>query len=199
MKYLSIGEMSRVQSGLLVVLLLLFNSAVQASQTTRLPDCRQAANAFLAHPTQHTFITLVGADEARCWPAINSSVPNLQQLNQSVENGNRWAAKYLAMNLKRLDGGNLEDSLVALGQFSDHNMERLFIFAHEGRLTNHEFVNTLTMLPPSLGDNLQAQLDRLMIRRTKVMHVTQKDLLKQKVQALKAIDDFASEIKSHIP
>ncbi|HUW29648.1 MAG TPA: hypothetical protein VMV97_13665 [Sulfuriferula sp.] len=183
----------------LIVLSMLVSLGVQASGSAISPGCQEAVSAFLATPDKRTLIELSGSDDANCWAVIGSSNANLNQLIHSVEQGNRWAAQYLAKHLRNLDGGNLEDSLIALGQFSDHNMERLLIFANKGQLSKHELADALTMLPLSLSDNPQAQLDFLKARRNRVMRVTRKDLLEQRTQAFKAIDDFVSEIRSKNP
>lgn len=130
---------------------------------------------------------------------IGTSNPVLGQLNHWAEQGNRWAAQYLAKHARQLDGGNLEDALVALGQFSDHDMERLLIFANKGLLSKRELTDALTMLPSSLSDNPHAQLQLLSTRKSKVTRVTRKDLSQQRAQALTAISDFAAEIRSKNP
>src|ERR1700739_404793 len=101
----------------------------QASASSTVLGCKDAANAFIALPTKNTLAAVAGPDAATCWAVIASSNADLNHLEHWVEQGNRWAAQYLAKHLKQLDGGNLEDALVALGQFSDHNMERLLFFA----------------------------------------------------------------------
>jgi hypothetical protein len=191
---------SQSQRGCLIVLLLtVLGLSTQASGMATLPDCQKAAISFLNRPTQHTFATLVGGDDARCWPIIGSSNSNLQQLTGSVEKGNQWASRYLSTNLRNMDGGNLEDSLIALGRFADHKMERLLILAHAGKLSKQELVESLTMLPLSLSDDLPAQLTALKARRALVMRVNQDDLADQKTAALKAIDDFISQINAATP
>ena len=161
-------------------------------------DCQKAINAFLALPTKHTYAVLVSDGKSTCWPVIGSSNSNLILLAHSVEKGNQWAAEYLTENLRNLDGGNLEDSLIALGQFSDQNMERFLIFAKEGQLSEHEFTDALTMFPLSLGDDQYAQLNALKNRRNALIRVNQAALLAKKALAFKVIDDFISEIKATI-
>ena len=95
-----------------------------------------------------------------------------------------------------LDGGNLEDALVALGQFSEHNMQRFLSFANKGILSDHALRDALTMLPLSLTDDPQAQLRALSLRRRHAMSVNRNDLQQQRAEALKAIDDFAAEVRS---
>jgi hypothetical protein len=180
----------------IISLLMLVSVGFQASGNASVSGCQEAVEAFLSLPAERTLAAVSAADHAACWSAIASSNAYLNQLNHWAEQGNRWAAQYLAEHLRQLDGGNLEDALIALGQFSDHNMERLLLFANRGLLSKHELADALTMLPLSLSDNPQAQLDLLKARRNKVMHVIRKNLLGQKAQAVSAIDNFSSEIRS---
>jgi hypothetical protein len=96
--------------------------------------------------------------------------------------------------LKSADGGALEDSFLALGQFSDRNMKSFLALARTGILSRHQFVAALTMLPLSLSDKEDAQLDVLDARRKAVVLVTQDDLSQQKTLALVVIDEFRSKI-----
>jgi hypothetical protein len=102
---------------------------------------------FLALPTDQTLTALSGFDQAACWSTIGSSNTGISQLNHWVEQGNRWAAQYLAKHMKQLDGGNLEDARIAVGQFSDRDMEHLLLFAKKGLLSKRELADALTMLP----------------------------------------------------
>lgn len=161
--------------------------------------CTEEVNEFLVRADEQALKAVSGAVDQKCWSAIQSSNANLNKLIHSVERGNRWSAQYLAEHLKDLDGGNLEDSLVALGQFSTHGMEQLLRFKRDGQLSEIELKDALTMLPLSLSDNPRGQLDALKARRQRVMQITQGGLAGERAEALKAIDDFASEIKSKTP
>ncbi len=180
----------------LATLLIFLSIAAQASDTADSPDCQRVASTFLARPSKHAFTELMAVAEQNCWAFFGSSNSNLQRLTNLVEKGDRWAAEYLADNLRNLDGGNLEDSLIALGKFSKHSMERFLIFAREGYISKQELNDALTMLPLSLSDDQPAQLSELKTRRKMVMRVHRKNLLEQKALALKAIDDFMTEINS---
>ncbi len=138
--------------------------------------CRGEVDAFLSLPSEHSLAALYRSDRAGCWSVIGLSNTALGQLNHWAEQGNRWAAEYMAKHVKQLDGGNLEDALIALGQFSDHDMKRLLLFANKGLLSKRELTDALTMLPLSLSDNPRAQLALLSARKRRVMHVTRKDL-----------------------
>lgn len=161
-------------------------------------DCEEEADAFLTNPNGSTFLALSALDKDACWKAIGSSNENLNRLILVVERGSRWAARYLVRHLKKMDGANLEDSLIAVGQFADHHMGQVLNFAKDGELSNGELKDALTMLPLSLNDNAKAQLKVLETRRIKIMKVVRPDLLIQREIALKAIGEFALEIENHI-
>jgi hypothetical protein len=184
---------------ILIALLVLCGPAIQAYGAGDFAGCQQKAVSFLDKPSPHTIASLVGADEARCWSVFASSNSDLQRLTNSVQEGNPWAAQYLARNLRHLDGGNLEDSLVAMGQFSDYNMERLLIFGSKGQISKHELTDAITMLPLSLSDNPGALLDALRARKDLVMRVNLADVEEQKTLAIKAIDDSISQITAATP
>lgn len=195
--YSCIPTMQNVLHRLVVVFFIALGVCVPTLSGAVSPNCYEEVNALLGTPNQATHIAVSGAGEQECWAVIKLSNANLNRLIRSVEQGNRWAAKYLAEHLKKLDGGNLEDSLIALGKFSEHDMGRLLHFVKEGLLSDLELQDALTMLPLSLSDNPNLQLNVLRARRHLIMGVTQTSLGKQRAIALKAIDEFASEIKAH--
>lgn len=180
----------------LVLLLTLLSLDVCGSVSQGWLQCQETVSNFLSAPTEPNLIALSQLNENNCWTTIQSSNAHLNKLNHLVKTGNRWAAQYLASHLKKLDGGNLEDSLRALGQFSDHDIERLLHFANEGLLSKWELSHALTMLPLALTDHPSAQLALLKARRSRVLRVKDPTLAEQRSLALRAIDRFASEIKS---
>jgi len=189
-----------LKTGLLGPMISMFflSACVQASEKPAASDCKETARVFLMLPSEEGMNALAGSREAACWLEFESSNTNGSKLNGWVERGNRWAAQYLATHVNHLEGGNGEDALIALGMFSEQDMESLFVFAKHGLLTKNDFHHALTMLPLSLADDLHAQLNALNTRRAKVSLVARKDLSEQKQQALTAIDEFAAELKVHI-
>lgn len=165
---------------------------------TSQPACVEL-DAFLAMPSKDTFAGLLELPDATCWAVIEKSDSRLGRLNRSVSNGNPWAAEYLAKHLKRLDGGSLEDSLVALGEFSDQDMERFLALASEGVLSMREMSDALTMLPLKLTDNLPEQLSYLEQRKTEVNRVTRQTVSVQKSAALKALEQALAEVRALLP
>ena len=157
-------------------------------------ECQSAVRTFLNTPDEHGLVAL---DKSACWNVLGSSNINLNRLNNLVAMGHRWAAQYSAGHLKELDGGNLEDALRALGKFSDHDMEDLLMFASKGLLSKHELADAVTMLPLILSDDPRAQLSSLEARRQKILRVTRTDLQEQRAQALNALGESLSEIRSN--
>jgi hypothetical protein len=138
-------------------------------------------------------------DSQSCWKVFGESNAKQKELNDKVQQGDRWAARYLATHLKNLDGGNLEDSLISLGEFAEHDMQDFFLLRKQGLLSTREFSDSLTMLPESTVDNPRAQLRLLGSRRNKVVGVHRSDLSGERAQALTSIDDSVSEIRSKSP
>jgi hypothetical protein len=165
-------------------------SAADASE-----QCDAVVNGFLHSPSEMSLRKLRKVDPDGCWNAVATSNERLQVINSLVSSGNYSAALYLAPNLKRLDGGNLEDALIALGQFSEKDMDRFLDLARNHVLTSHELSNSLTMLPLSTSDEPKAQLAAMKRRRIAAARVSQKALEEYKAAALVAIDNFVTEIK----
>jgi hypothetical protein len=78
-------------------------------------------------------------------------------------------------------------------------MESFLYFANRGLISKRELEDALTMLPLSLSDDPRAQSHLLSARKSKVMRVTRMDLSEQRTEALSAINNFASEIRSKNP
>jgi len=179
-----------------ISLLLFLSAGEQASQIPAASECKEKSRVFLARPSKAGLTALSELGDTACWVEFESSNTNVDKLNNLVERGNRWGAQYLAAHVSQLDGGNSEDALIALGKFSDHDMERLLVFAKDGLLSKYAFDHAVTMLPLPLSDDSLAQLKSLSTRRSKVLRIARKDLLEQKREALTAIDEFAAEVKS---
>lgn len=179
-------------------LLVLANIEVQLARgESKDVECQKALPGFLAMPSRQGFDRL--SQLGTCWELAASSNANLKQIEAALRQGNRWAARYVAPHLKDLGGGNLEDSLVGLGEFSEHDMVYLLLLRKQGLLSENELSDSLTMLPLSLTDNPRAQLQRLNVRRDKAARVRRPGLSKERDHALSAIDGFASEIRSKAP
>lgn len=158
-------------------------------------DCDHLIANFINQPDESTRAMLdQGAGD--CWAKIQDSNEKIDALATLVRNGKRSAVAYLAPHLRQLDGGNLEDALIALGVFAESNMEEFLDLESRGELTSREASDSLTMLPLPLSDDLRAQLVTMRRRRAAVIGVSRTDLAKVKTHALSTIDKFIVEIKS---
>ena len=156
--------------------------------------CQSIVVQFLNRPTKYSLTKLTTDGNSKCWSVIGESNTRHKKLLRWVKNGNYWAALYLADNLKNLDGGNWEDSEVALGEFSEIKTEQFLTFALKGKLTEEEFTRALVMLPLSLSDDTNGQIKVLKSRRSKFARVARPELYKQKSIALITIDEFIATV-----
>lgn len=158
--------------------------------------CSRLLTEFLRAPTEGLLKSLNETAGDGCWSTAEMSNERLQSLLTQVTDGSTPAAKYLVRHvLGQLDGGNLEDSFVALGNFSDQHMEALLDLAAEGGVSRAELKRALTMLPPELSDEPSAQLRKMKARRGAVERVGRKALSSYRSEALGAIDGFIAEIE----
>lgn len=156
-------------------------------------SCLQLRDSFLARHSENTYQSL--ELRAECEAPSNYSPNDIQRLVHLTGNGNRWAAQYLAKNLKQFDGGDLEDALVGLGKFSTHNMASLMGFLKNGTISERNFCDALTMLPLSISDDQHAQLVELDVRRRAAIGVKRQDLSVQRKLAIDSIDKFVKEVR----
>lgn len=187
-----VGKMNMSIVGLLTISLIFVAGVVQAEPLQSVADCKELASTFLANPTKETMSAL----QPQCWETFDSSDANFGGLLHIARNGSHWAAFYVGENLKKTDGSNLEDSLSALGQFSDAHMETLLIFAKESVISESELTDALTMFPESTGEDQRAQLAVMQSRAEKIKRINRKDLVIQKAIALNAIKKFIAQIKA---
>lgn len=131
---------------------------------------------------------------AMTWRVIRLSDERLQKLFDCVRHGNRKAASVLAVHLKELDGGNSEDALIALGEYSEHDMASYMRLYTTGAITSAQFEDALTAI--DVGDEASSQLAALEIRKALIERVENAKFLPAKKRALRAIDDFEQEIQA---
>jgi len=138
------------------------------------------------------------AVDAQPCPQLSNSA-QAQTLDERVRSGDRHAASCLALRLRSLDGGELEDALVALGQFGDGRPVDLLGLALRGELSSRSLSDAVGMLSLSLTDEFPAQLAAMKARRARFRKVTSPELTSERRVALKSIESALAEIKPHIP
>lgn len=171
--------------------------AVRGEERSKTLICNQAVEKFLSDPGEQSLKVLEIQGNNACWPVVDSTNDRLNRLFALVEKGDVWSSKYLTMHLNKLDGGNLEDGLIALGQFSDHHPAGLLELAKNGYLSDRYLSAALTMLPLSLSDDPAAQLKAMRDRRNRIAAVGENGLKDERLKGLKSIDAFIEEIDVH--
>ena len=156
------------------------------------PSCQAAIARFLQAPTSVNLAQLRHSGADMCRSGLK--IEQLQALDKLVARGSKLAATLLAPHVRRLDGGELEDSLRSFGQFATHRMHDFMILAASGALTDRESTAALTMLPPDLEDNFGAQIAELKARRTALEGLPDPQLQDRRTGAITAIDAFIADI-----
>jgi hypothetical protein len=185
--------MSNIGTANLCAILFLLTSGCTASADA--PACAREASDFLMNPNEQTLRLVSGRNDEACWALIGASSVNLGKLDGSASSGNETATRYLIVHLNKLDGGALENALVALGVFAETKPEGFLRLSRSGELPDRHMRNAVVMLPLELSDDPSAQLRRLMLRKTAFDRIEAPDLAPQKHAALEAIDAHAEEIK----
>ena len=154
--------------------------------------CKAAITRFLDAPTADS-LTGIPRHGDECWSDLKTR--QLQSLDALVAGGNKFAVQLLAPHVRHLDGGELEDALRAVGQFATHAMPDTVELCLSGALTEREFRDALTMLPPGLEDNFTAQLAELRARRAAIEELKDSRAAELKNTATASIDAFISEVE----
>jgi hypothetical protein len=97
-----------------------------------------------------------------------------------------------------LDGGELEDALVALGRYGDRRPAELLLLTHQGTLSRLSLARAVRMLSLSLSDDLPAQARAVKARRQRFREVALPALVAERDLALKSVDSALAEIRTHI-
>jgi hypothetical protein len=153
-------------------------------------DCEHRV-IFLDEPTEENYIGL--NDE--CWSEFEKDVLRLTRLYNHAEQANEWAIRYLIKHLDKLDGGELEDALIALGESLHINPIILFREFKEGRMREYSFRSALEMLPLSFVDNKKGTLQELELRKMIVFSINEPGFEREKELAIKVLDDSIAEVK----
>jgi hypothetical protein len=190
---------------------LLIVSAASFFAGTANPKCLSDALGFASRPNQDNYNALkdpkTEAVREECWDQINrekiwprnhpiySSQPLLDKVLKKASNGNKWAALFVATNLRRLDGGNLEDALVALGVSMNKNPTVVLRLCRDGVIGQITLKNCVSSYPLELSDNQRGTLSYLDRRRKRILSVEARDLEDVKRAALTYLDESIRHIQ----
>lgn len=98
------------------------------------------------------------------------------------------------MGLRSLDGGELEDALIALGRYGDRKPVELLTLSHQGTLPMPSLADAVRMLPSSWSDNFVRQQLLLQARRNRFTNVSQWRLSAERKLAQRSIDAALVEL-----
>ncbi|NLR74031.1 hypothetical protein [Leeia aquatica] len=160
-------------------------------------SCSSLRSRFLAQA--HATHFRAWTQHRQCAAALPEDNAALQQLEMQTARGQTWAAHALARVLERLDGGNLEDGLLVLGQFADQRPTTLLHMAHDGELSLRNMKNALIMHPATLMDNLAAQLAGLQRRLQRIQQVKAPSLRLEQAEAVQALQHAIARIPAPQP
>ncbi|MDA8238836.1 MAG: hypothetical protein M0Z67_00530, partial [Nitrospiraceae bacterium] len=159
-------------------------------------DCQHKVTLFLSNPSYKNYLELYSnestIDSDSCWPEIKKDVHKLARLYKYTKQGNKWAIKILIKHTSDLDGGELEDAYIALGESLDIKPRILLVEFKEKKMTENQFTQAVEMLSLSFVDNKKGTLTALEARKRKILSVKDAGLKEQKELAVKAIN---SQIK----
>lgn len=136
------------------------------------------------------------AGNSACTDKLFRSNQRLAALQSAVARGNQDAARCLALHLNLLDGGNLEDSLISLGEFSNYQMGYFLYLRKDHLISQRSFENALAMLPLMFVEDLQASLTEINNRKAAVLKIGDQNLAVQKQQALNVLNRILNEMKN---
>jgi len=165
-------------------------ASAQTCDVTAQPStdrCQTKIADFLRDPTESS-LAAMSADDQSCSAVLQASTADLQRLDGLAADGNAFAARLLARNLRSLDGGELGDAYRALGQFgAQHPQEFMRLALAEGLTTRH-VSRAIEMLPLELVDDFAAQLAEMRLRRSAIERVGDPELAEARQASLAAID-----------
>ncbi|MBX3690208.1 hypothetical protein [Dokdonella sp.] len=177
--------------------LLACNFSLESFAGETSPRCYGAVSMFIQRADEKTLAELRAADPKECWIYFDLCDDRRGALQQRVAEGNRPAATYLASKLKLLGGGNLEDAMVALGEFSEKDMESFLAFARDHVLSPQVIADAVVMLPLETVDEPALQLGEIVKRRNAAAKVSEQSLQEYRRGVLAALDAAVLRIKKN--
>lgn len=117
-----------------------------------------------------------------------------QALDRAAGFGDTRAATCLALGLRSMGGGELEDALVALGRYGDHRPVSVLALTHRGTLSRRSLADAVSMLPLSFADDIGRQKQALESRRNRFRNVSQSQFSAERDLALRSVDAALAEL-----
>jgi len=181
-----------------IVILLVFN--IHIIHFAYAGDCVNSVNAFLNQPNYKTFLELNSQKyKDMCWRQLITSGHNLEKLYKHTSKGNKWGIMFLIKHLNNLDGGELEDAYIALGESIDAMPDALLRANKDNLLTDNQLKQALVMLPDTQHDDKVGSVRTLKNRINKINLINDKSIMYQKKLAVKVINDHIRKLNEVWP
>ncbi len=190
---------SRVNKTILGIVVTFISTSTLLAQTSSCPDRTET---FLRSPTKPNYLAIVGSGAkpvANCWAVVGTSQKNRDDLTRLVVQGNPWGIRFVAINLKTLDGGDLEDALRILGEASHSAPGLLLSLNVNGTISDHELAEAATMLPLSFVDKKNESLNELKMRMQGLRSVRDSKLSRPRAYVLKALLSDIRQVEASGP
>jgi hypothetical protein len=188
MKPLCHSQIAKNLKAILVACLLVQLS--EFAQASTALDCESPPSASTADMARHA-----GQEKTIAMQGENCTVStSWKKLLERAANGDDDAATSVAAKLVELDGGELEDALIALGAYSSHRMSHFARLSLQGTLKESDFERALVMLPESQVDDLSLQLKTLTARRKLLAGLSDQTYRQLKTRGIQSVDSKISEI-----
>jgi len=162
---------------------------------SRASDCSALVAQFLNKPSSESREGLERADSGACSKQATDIDENFHRLVMTVSSGSDAAAEFLAAQVASIDGGQLEDALIAIGSYSERNLQGLLRLAQLKKISEKHLSESLVATPLSLADKFADQVAVLSGRRELVSKLSDPSLSYLKTQLLQTLDAAIAETK----
>ncbi len=160
--------------------------------------CQQEIVNFLNNPSRENYLALAKKNRPRvtdkCWIELKKEPDNLLTLYECSKKGNQWCVDLLVKYLSTLDGGELEDAYIALGESIDSNPTILLEIHRNSQITTDQFQQALIALPLNYVDNKNGALLALKHRENSIASIKSNRLNYQKKSASEFLENQISHI-----
>lgn len=151
-------------------------------------NCSPPIELFLNNPNYRNYLMVIDQTTVKqnenCWEVLKSNNKYLLKLYKNARRGSRWSIEIVAKHLSSLDGGNLEDAFVALGESIDVAPNVIFSLYKNQNITKNQFEKIITTLSLKYVDDKKGKIKALETRQIYIKKYTTKKYIEQKNEAI---------------
>lgn len=150
-------------------------------------DCSKSISNFVKKPNAALF-NAITSDSCKNNLIAFEEHELFYMLLKNVKNGKKYSALYLSMNLRNTDGAYYEDSLEALGVYSDIDMPNYTSLIINNKIEKKLFIDSIIITPQKYVDDFSSQMNILKKRKISLL----------KLHKTKVIEKLISMINKEI-